>query len=896
MGMPGSGDGPGALAGNLEGNPVGFRGTAAAVCVVLAISALPLKAAQPWRHRDIWLKNEQGERITPFRNAADPYSPRRTCGTCHGYTTITSGYHFQQGFDEMKGGIDPGDSLAPSPGIYGMGCVPGIASGHIAPKKNPDPHGEHFSAFDWIGAGGKFGLDGKALSAACGWTHPGGGPLEYGRKADGKPDFSKTLIEGERQDASPRDGDYSSRATPDGRSRFRETGVVEGDCLLCHLPGYRLDRRNAQLSLRNYRWAATAGAGLGDVRGAVFTYAAPTAGPGSASETGTWNLSQSPLVDYHWKDGRLFTKDGKFRGRQISRKVDAKSCLQCHREMDARKTGTLHEAPYDAHVAAGLQCTDCHPLAGRSKAERLRHQIAKGYSPQGTVKDRLDGLGMMTCAKCHLEGRYRPTRPGMPREARDPSKTHRERFPRALFHFSLLHCSACHSTAQPGRAVYLRDAAAGEEILYTADRLERIGPMDDWAAPAAAPWAPWITRYERVKGEGERYIPCVTRASQWFGERLEDGRIRPIPLTRVRRAAQGVQGLSSVAVRDIWRKEGKATTVATEADVRLMIQALSSRGLPEVVLVADRVYALRGDRVIPFDAPPAAPGQSFPPYDRNATWFGERQEGGEIRPIGLQYVLQAFRTLEGISLAEVKGPRGTLRAEPAVDTGKDIRLAIRALTGMGFREVVFVSGRLYELKKDKVASSSLPAALIPPSGSAGAQPARWFGERQKDGSVRPIGPAPVRQALRNLTGLSVIEVRNERGHALLAQTVSTEADIKSLIRALTEAGFKNVVMVGRKLYEVKEGRLVDSEILRPVERPSFAVYHNVVPLERKKTYGAKGSPDGCLDCHSDNASFFTKMKILHVGRFLKENYPTPKEPNAEPQMFGWGVRAVPAHE
>ncbi len=864
--------------------------------MVLVLSALPLQGAQPWRHRDIWLKNEQGERITPARNSSDPYSPRRTCGTCHGYTAITSGYHFQQGFDEMKGGDNPRLPEALSPGIFGKGCIPGIASGRVAAKKDWDPLGEDLSAFDWIGAGGKFGPDGRVLWAACGWTHPGGGPLEYGRKADGTPDFSKTLIEGERQGALPRDGDYSSRSTPDRRSRFRETGVVEGDCLLCHLPGYRMDRRNGQIGLRNYRWAATAGAGLGEVQGAIFAYADPKAGPGPALETGTWNLSKSPVVDFHWKDGNLFTKEGKLQGRLISREVGAKNCLQCHREMDARKTGTLHEASCDAHVAAGLRCTDCHPLVGRSKAQRLRHQIAKGYSPQGTVKDRLDGVGMMTCAKCHLEGRYRPTRPGMPREARDPSKTHRERFPRALFHFSLLHCSACHSTAQPGRAIYLRDAAAGEEAWYTADRLERIGLMDDWTAPAAAPWTPWITRYERVTGEGERYIPCVTRATQWFGERLEDGRIGPIPPTRVRRAAQGVKDLSSVAVRDIRGKEGKETTVATEADVRQMIQALSSQGGPEVVFVADRVYALRGDRVIPFDAPPAASGQSFPPYDRNATWFGERQEGGEIRPIGLQYVLQAFRTLEGITLAEVKGSKGRLRAEPAVDTGKDIRLAIQALTEMGFQDVVFVSGRLYELKKDKVVSSVLPASLNPASGEASPQPTRWFGERQKDGSVRPIGSAPVRQALKNLTGLSVIEVRNERGHALLAQAVSTKADIKALIRALTDAGFKNVVMVGRKLYEVRQGKMIESEIIRPGERPSFAVYHNVIPLERKKTYGAKGSSAGCLDCHGDNAPFFTKMKILHVGRFLKENYPTPKEPNAEPQMVGWGVRAVPAHE
>ena len=127
-------------------------------------------------------------------------------------------------------------------------------------------------------------------------------------------------------------------------------------------------------------------------------------------------------------------------------------------------------------------------------------------------------------------------------------------------------------------------------------------------------------------------------------------------------------------------------------------------------------------------------------------------------------------------------------------------------------------------------------------------------------------------------------------------TVGAMTDIAAMIRSLTDAGFKNVVLVGQRIYEMRGGKLTPREIVKPVPRPSYAVFHNVAPIEKKKTYGAKGSPDGCLDCHSDTAPFFTKLKILNVGRFLKENYPTPKEPNAEPQMYGWGIRSVPAHE
>lgn len=70
-------------------------------------------------HRDVWMKNEYGERITPRENAEDPYSPRKTCGSCHAYSTITSGFHFQQGFDEMSDSYDPRKPWILSPGMYG---------------------------------------------------------------------------------------------------------------------------------------------------------------------------------------------------------------------------------------------------------------------------------------------------------------------------------------------------------------------------------------------------------------------------------------------------------------------------------------------------------------------------------------------------------------------------------------------------------------------------------------------------------------------------------------------------------------------------------------------------------------------------------------------------------
>ena len=656
--------------------------------LVLAALVVPLTLdaarAPEWKHEDIWLKNEMGQRITPTRNSTDAYSPHRTCGTCHGYMTITSGTHFQQGFDEMRDGYDPKRPWVLSPGIFGRGGAPGTFTERVAAKKNNSARDMGLSTYDWIASGGK----GQAVALTAGNLHPGGGTMEYGRKADGRRDLSKNLIQGEREKAQPLDGDYTSRHTPDGKSRFRESGVVEGDCLMCHLKGYRLDRRNDQLALRNYRWAATAGAGLGEIRGAVFT---PARADGPAEEgtpaKGEWNIARRPAVQYAWRDSKLFTPQGKFRGSAlISKAVETDNCTQCHRAMDGQKSGTLYLPAGDLHLKAGLRCTDCHTLAGKTQAERLRHLIGKGWSPTSTARNDLDGAGMKTCAACHVEGQYRPTRKGMPQEAKNPDNIHRSLFNKATFHFYLLHCSTCHAPVRKSRSVYLADYSTGRPAWYATDKAALITRAEDMKQFTPDLWPPWMDRHERVKGDGERYVPAVPKVSQWFGEMLSDGVVRPIGLESVRKAAAGQKKLTTVEVVSLNGIKVKQTTVATPDDILAMI---------------------------------------------------------------------------------------------------------RSLTGMGFRNVVFVADQLYEVKKDKLEGRPAPAVT------------------------------------------------------------------------------KSVM---------------------------FPVYHGNMPVAAKKTLGQKGKPDGCADCHADNSAFFTKLKVRGVGKFLKDSYPVPKEPIAEPQMLDWGLTAVPPSE
>jgi hypothetical protein len=313
----------------------------ACLLILVLLCPAPIQAAAG--HPDVWLRNQIGERISPAVNQFDSYSPRRTCGGCHPYKTITQGYHFRQGFDM------PGKQS----GLYGRGLDLAALPEPVAPKQFRASLAEGLAVYDWISAGARAGFP------SAGWVMPGSGPLEFGRNRKGEADFSRTLIEGEAQGRATADGDYSSRLTPDRLSHFRESGVIEADCLICHYPGYKMDRRNAQINSRNYRWAATAGAGLGSVKGAIFTYSDPQARPESQGFLdGKWNFQKRPLVEYNWGSLELFTPEGRLKGKILSRNVGPENCLHCHGILDAAATGTSHAKKNDAHAKAGFRCTD----------------------------------------------------------------------------------------------------------------------------------------------------------------------------------------------------------------------------------------------------------------------------------------------------------------------------------------------------------------------------------------------------------------------------------------------------------------------------------------------------------------------------------------------------------
>jgi hypothetical protein len=348
---------------------------------------------------------------------------------------------------------------------------------------------------------------------------------------------------------------------------------------MCHLNGYRLDRRNAQVATRNYRWAATAGAGLGVITGRVWT-----PGPGK----GTWEFSQRPVVAYSWKNG-MFTPEGRLSGRLIKKGVSSGSCLACHGAMQAFRTGTLYRGTDDAHARSGLRCADCHTPAQAAPGGRLGHRIGSAAA-SGDFQQ----TGMKTCVACHLA-------PGG--RAPNPVQTHADMLPNATFHLRLLACTACHVTGQPAKGAYLTDLSTGTPFRYTADTYEAMGTLADAMRPARKPWRPWLAILDLKGSRGERYVPAALHTAQWFGEKTAQGRIVPLDPRVVAEAFRLSSGITTATLRDTAGRSVKRPTIATEADMAKMLRALNRLGRPRPVFVSDKVYELKAGKVAAADLP-----------------------------------------------------------------------------------------------------------------------------------------------------------------------------------------------------------------------------------------------------------------------------------------------------
>lgn len=428
----------------------------APVSLLIGATAGGIQTKAPKPHVPVVLKDEAGNPIEPKAADARPYSPRQTCGGCHPYDTITKAYHFTMGADVMSddwGAKNRNRPWMSSPGQNG---------------------GQQHMSYNWLAKKANtradaVGLTPFAYAKTCAVCHPGGSIFEKDR--DGK--RYDVRQRAEPQLAASLDGDYH-------KTDWVRSGVLEADCMMCHMPTYDMKARTEQLGKQNYRWAATAGAGLAVVEGSV-------------AEGQTPRLAYKPDA----------VKDGKL---QVTpTRTSDKNCLLCHGEAEVKKRGHVWDGRNE-DVHARIACTQCHTTGAD-------HQIAKGRSNAVFLHDELDDPGL-SCSGCHNSRRLGARKPAHQSIPAD--------------HVAKLACVVCHVRDANVTAVHTVDTTTGKSLgVPTNPTAHKYGESFAWQ-PAV-----FRLRDGRIS-KGNALLPS------WWGNRVGNV-IHPLTFAETGRAYEIVK-------------------------------------------------------------------------------------------------------------------------------------------------------------------------------------------------------------------------------------------------------------------------------------------------------------------------------------------------------------------
>ena len=373
------------------------------------------------------------------------------------------------------------------------------------------------------------------FAVACGVCHPGGGPLETDRNGNRYDVYmeKKGFKVGGQNDL---DGDYY-------KAMWSKTGVLEADCLICHMPGYRFKDRTVQIKSLNFRYAATAGAGL-------------------ASVTGSVKAGQRPVVEY---DPEVFDKAGHVKLRMVL-EVPSENCLNCHAESDFKKRGASYLGQGVGHPArSGMRCVACHWAGSRADDPRIAgremHEIGKGDDPGDFVKDNLDNT-VRACSDCHETGKFGAA-----------VMQHKEIPPR---HFKKLSCAVCHVPWRRVKAALIQDST-----VFNRSPLIWPAPKRIWQfyGPDARPWN-YYGEVHREETEFQREFQFIPEKA-WYKGKIW-------PLNRVHSLWVGIKRTGVPGIDMVFMKDFFLMWNAHEKDPENNFPALSKimddnrDGVPEV--------------------------------------------------------------------------------------------------------------------------------------------------------------------------------------------------------------------------------------------------------------------------------------------------------------------------
>ena len=455
------------------------------VVALFLFCPLPVVSQEPSHpvHEKITLRGFDGRPLT--LESKTPYSPRKTCGSCHDYDQITNAYHFQQGRTNASGKIVMGDSFDPkhpwnlSSGMFGKYSPGSMDASLLARKVNSSPSDIDKSAF--------------AFLQICGPCHPGGGFGEYDR--DGNPYYNEGRFGYELAGTKASlDGDYTSFAM--GRFAYAawdRSGPSEADCLICHLKGFQWTRRAAALRGKFFKEAPTVGAGWAKLK---------------LSEDEVQNARAKEIfIDYTLKE----TADFERLNEQILRTPTDDNCWSCHGTADGRRHGRQWSPETDVHNAKNMGCITCH----RSDKG---HNFAKGNTLPQTVRDDLDNT-MYSCEDCHYKGKDK--------------KAPRYKHPFSPRHMSRIACQTCHIPYLTASADLVYDnASTGTTIVYDTSRFLSNQPLDPRTSLPGLDPNIWYPSVREFRG---RIVPVKSLVVVYWGDLDEKAHVvQPIALWKIR--------------------------------------------------------------------------------------------------------------------------------------------------------------------------------------------------------------------------------------------------------------------------------------------------------------------------------------------------------------------------